>query len=65
MEQTTQISIEPFYYLQQVTNSASLQIMGFISGFGPFASSSGLNHLCLDTCSFFRDSRTLFGSIDG
>ena len=48
-----------------MTNSASLQIMGFISGFGPFASSSGLNHLCLDTCSFSRDSRTLFGSIGG
>ena len=48
-----------------MTNSASLQITGLISGVGPFASSSGLNHLCLDTCSFSRDSRTLFDSIGG
>lgn len=48
-----------------MTNSVSLQITGLISIVGPFASSSGLNHLCLDTCSFSRDSRTLFGFIGG
>ena len=48
-----------------MTNSVSLRIIELIFGVGPFASSFGLNHLCLDTCSFSMDSRTLFGSIDG